>query len=102
MFTSSIHFKFSDLFSFSRKSPKAGKGKKKKKPFKDANKKINDCLYDLSVKVDEATNKNLCFTKISEVDEVSWKVIDCLVKDEVKQFKVPIYALLTCIKKHFI
>lgn len=50
----------------------------------EVNKKIQNCLYDLNLKVDDATNKAIGLNKVSNVVEVSWKLIDCLIEDEVK------------------
>lgn len=42
-----------------------------------------DRLYDFNSIIVEAAKKNVLFTKIFQVEGLSWKIIDCLIEDEV-------------------
>lgn len=76
------------IFLFSSKFEKAGKGRKiKKKNFRDANKKIRNCIDEMGEKLKIAIQQDIYFTKVSGIEELSWKFIDCLVEDEVKTLK---------------
>lgn len=48
-----------------------------------ANRRIDSSLYNLRIKVDTALNNDISYTKVSQVDDISWKLIDCLVEHKV-------------------
>lgn len=48
-----------------------------------ANKKMNGCIYDLKIKVEQAIIIDICYSKVSNVDNASWKLIACLVDNGV-------------------
>lgn len=50
---------------------------------KDVNKTIKDCISNFNSKLDLAATENIYVSKVSGVEEVAWKLIDCLVENEV-------------------
>ncbi|XP_076071999.1 uncharacterized protein LOC143043702 [Mytilus galloprovincialis] len=67
-----------------------GKGQRKKKSVIDANKNIKKCMDELETKMKSSIDKNIYFAKVSGIDVVSWKIIDCLVEDEIVDERVQI------------
>lgn len=55
-----------------------------KRKAKIANRQINSSLYNLRLKVDTALNNAISYAKVSQVDDISWKLIDCLVEHKVQ------------------
>ncbi|CAG2190863.1 unnamed protein product [Mytilus edulis] len=50
--------------------------------------KIRNCIDEMGEKLKIAIQQDIYFTKVSGIEELSWKFIDCLVEDEIVDKKV--------------